>query len=82
MSLDAMYGRTTVRPIVGKRMVDVAWSILHGRRLPIRTIGRTVVRPYIHRRRNFDTNNHSYANKKRGCVDVMSTTLFYLACVT
>jgi hypothetical protein len=44
---DEMYGRTTVRPIVDTRMVDFAMSTSRGRRLPIRPIGRTVVRPYI-----------------------------------
>jgi hypothetical protein len=48
-----MYGRTTVRPIVDTRkdnrgmhrFKDV--DEFRGRRIPIRPIGRTVVRPYI-----------------------------------
>jgi hypothetical protein len=43
-----MYGRTMVRPIVDMRTDDFAMStISEGRRLPIRAIGRTVVRPYM-----------------------------------
>jgi hypothetical protein len=44
---DAMYGRTTVRPDVDTRKDDIATTPRANRRLPIRTIGRTVVRPYI-----------------------------------